>query len=92
MEFCIDGNNLRRALHDIESAEDSGFNYCLAVFELTQKGTPLYNCQASYSDLLERAHPTNGHMNWGRFQGMAKICKFVDGQLVPIEMAEVRNG
>ena len=84
MEFCIDARQLRAALKDIEAAEANGFMYCLAVFKITQAGPMLGNCRAAYSDLYEKAHPTDGKLDWGRFQAVAKRHKFVDGGLVDV--------
>ena len=87
MEFCISGNELRRALLEIEKAEEHGFLFCLAVFKITSAGFQLQDCLASYSDLLERAHPTNGHFNWGRFQSVSRTNIFRNNKLIPIEEA-----
>lgn len=84
MELCIDAAQLRQALKAIEAAEKNGFNYCLAVFKITSAGLMLDSCRAEYSDLLERAHPTDGRFNWGRFQGVSRRNKFKDGKLVHI--------
>jgi len=81
MQFCISASQLRRALEDIEQAERNGFMHCEAVFELISSGRNLDQCQAGYSDLYEKAHPTNPSLNWGRFQGITKSHKFVDGEL-----------
>ena len=85
MEFCIDATQLRRALADIENAEKNGFNHCLAVFRIISAGYMIDDTRANYSDLLERAHPTDGSLNWGRFQGITRDNQFVDGKLVPIK-------
>lgn len=85
MDFCISSLELRCALEEIEAAEKNGFDYCLAVFRLASVGPNLDQCRATYSDLIEKADPTNGHLNWGRFQGVSRRNKFVDGKLVPIK-------
>jgi hypothetical protein len=85
IEFCISGEQLRAALKEIEAAENNGFKHCLAVFKFAQAGSMLSDCTAEYSDLLERAHPTNGSLDWGRFQGVTRAHKFVGGKLVPIK-------
>ena len=82
MEFCISAEHLRAALAEIEAAEKNGFKYCLAVFKLTSAGYDLNAFRASYSDLLEKAHPTSSQLNWGRFQGVSKRYKFKRGKLV----------
>lgn len=68
MEFCINAEQLRAALKDIEAAEKNGFMHCLAVLKVKSAGDMLCQCCVEYSDLLERAHPTDGSLNWGRFQ------------------------
>lgn len=84
LTFCIDAEQLRRALADIETAERNGFHHCLAVFDLTSASRTLSDCRATYSDLMERAHPTNPEYNWGRFQGVTRKCRFEDGRLIPL--------
>jgi len=84
MEFCIDAAELRKALKEIEAAEAHGFMHCLAVAKLTSAGYMLNECRASYDSLLERAHPTDGRFDWGRFQGVTRRNRFVDGKLIPI--------
>jgi hypothetical protein len=85
MEFCINGEQLRKALAEIEAAEKNGFMFCLAVFKITQAGYMLSDTRADYSDLCERAHPTNENFDWGRFQGVSRRNKFKNGKLVPIK-------
>ena len=85
MEFCVNANELRKALAEVEAAEKNGFKFCLSVFKLTSAGTKLGDCIASYSDILEKAHPTDGHLNWGRFQSVTKRNKFKNGKLVPLK-------
>ncbi len=85
MELCIAAKDLRKALADIEAAEANGFMHCLAVFSLTSAGPMLDQCRAEYSDLSERAHPTDPRLNWGRFQGVTRRHRFVDGKLAPIK-------
>lgn len=88
--FCIDAAQLRKALAEIEAAEKNGFMHCLAVFNLTQASPMLDQCRAEYSDLCEKAHPTNGSLNWGRFQNVTRRHRFVDGKLVPIKTPTLR--
>ena len=85
MEFVINATQLRKALLDIENAEKNGFMYCEAVFEMVQVGRSISNNKAEYLDLFEKAHPTDGSLNWGRFQGVTKRNKFIDGKLVKIK-------
>ena len=84
MELCINGEQLRRAVSAISAAEANGFNFCLAVFTLTNCGPMLSSCRAKYSDLCEMAHPTDGSLDWGRFQGVTRRNRFINGELVPI--------
>ena len=85
MEFCIKTDELRKALEEIEAAEANGFMYCTSVFKFKSAGDWLDQCQAVYSDMCEKAHPTNGNLNWGRYQGVTKRNKFVDGKLISIK-------
>ncbi len=84
MEFCITGIELRKALAEIEQAEANGFHHCLSIFKLAAVGLMLSDCRASYDDIIERAHFTNGAFDWGRGQGVTRNFRFVDGKLVPI--------
>ncbi len=85
MELCINAEELRKALKDIEAAEANGFHYCLAVFKMTSVGPRISDCLASYSDMIEKAHPTDGNLAWGRFQSVSKNNKFRKGKLVRIK-------
>ena len=84
MNFCITGDQLRKALADIDAAEKNGFMHCLAVFDITQAGKMIDECRAEYSDLVEKAHPTDGNFNWGRFQGVTRKHRFENGRLHPL--------
>lgn len=83
MEFCIDATELRKALAEIEVAEKNGFMHCLAVFRMKSAGRMISDNQAEYSDLFERAHPTDSNFDWGRCQQVSKHNKFKNGKLVP---------
>lgn len=85
MELCISSLELRKALGDIEQAEENGFDYCLAVFKITSAGQMLDNCRAQYSDLIEKADPSDSKLDWGRFQNVSKKFKFVNGRLKPVQ-------
>lgn len=90
MDFCIDATELRKALSQIEAAEANGFHHCLAVFRMSSVSRMLDGCRAEYSDLIEKAHPTNSAYNWGRFQGVSRANRFIDGKLVPtVTVSEV---
>ena len=84
MEICIDAKQLRLALADIEQAEKNGFDYCLAVLKITSVGHMLDDNRLEYCDMIEKAHPADGSLNWGRFQGVAKKNRFENGRIVPI--------
>lgn len=84
MELCIDATELRKALAAIEAAEKNGFMYCLAAVKLASTGPMLDDCCVVYDSLIERAHPTDRAFSWGRFQGVTRNNRFVDGKLVPI--------
>ncbi len=83
--LCIDAEQLRAALADIERAESNGFNHCLAVFQMATAGPMISDNTATYSDMIERAHPTNGAMDWGRFQGVSRRNRWNGTELVPLE-------
>lgn len=87
MNFCLDAEQLRRALADIERAESHGFMHCLAVFRLSSVGYSISDVRGTYSDLIERAHPTDGRYDWGRFQGVSRNHRFKNGKLMPAERA-----
>jgi hypothetical protein len=84
MLLTITKKELQKALKDIEIAESNGFMYCLSVFELTDHTDWLDQNKAFYRDIWERAHPTNGNLNWGRGQSVTVNNQFVDGKLVRI--------
>ena len=84
MNLCIDAVQLRKALADIEAAEKNGFMHCLAVFRLSSTGRMIDQNRMEYSDMIEKAHPTDGKLDWGRFQGVTKRHKFKGGKLVKI--------
>ena len=77
-------DQLRKALKDIEKAEANGFMYCQAVFHLKSYGANIDECVIEYDNLCEKAHPTNGSLDWGRGQRVTERNKFVDGKLVRI--------
>lgn len=85
MMLCMNSEQLRKALASIEAAEKNGFMHCLAVFEMASVGPMLDQCRADYSDLIEKAHPTDQSLDWGRYQGVSRNNRFVDGKLVPIK-------
>ena len=85
MNFCIDADQLRKALSEIEVAEKNGFMYCLSVFRISEAGQMISDNRAVYSDIIERAHQTNPHLDWGRYQRVTKDNRFIDGELVPIK-------
>lgn len=82
MDFCIDAEQLRKALATIEAAEKNGFMHCLAVFSMASAGRMLDQNRAEYSDMIEKAHPTDVGFDWGRFQGVSRSHRFKNGKLV----------
>lgn len=87
----IEKSQLIKALADLEQAEQNGFNFCQAVFSVAiNKEGWLEFSSATYSDLVERAHPTDAGLNFGRWQNVSKDNKFVDGVLIPIRTANAK--
>lgn len=84
MEFCISPDELRKALKEIETAEKNGFNYCLSIFRFVSAGSMIDENLAEYTDMIEKAHPTDGRFDWGRGQGVTKRNKYVGGKLYPL--------
>jgi hypothetical protein len=84
MQVVINGEELRKALDSIEKAEKNGFQYCLAVLSLVNAGPSIEHCRVEYSDMIEKAHPTDDELDWGRFQSVTERFKFRNGKLVPI--------
>lgn len=81
MLIHINAEQLRKALADIEAAEKNGFMYCLACFDgRPENGTWT---EATYMDMSEKAHPSDGTLNWGRGQDVTKRNVFKDGKLTP---------
>jgi hypothetical protein len=73
-------DQITAARADLTRAESRGFLYCEAVFiDSGPDGDWLYD------GLLEKAHPTNGSLNWGRGQNVVGRNFFRDGELVPDE-------
>lgn len=85
IEFCITADELRKALSEIERAEKNGFLFCLSVFTFSHAGRSLEDNRAVYSDLVENASMTDGRLQWGRFQGITRKYRFVNGKLELIE-------
>ena len=86
MKIQITGDELRKALKDIEEAEKHGFMFCEAVFNSTQRNE--YWTVATYSDMWEKAHPTDGSLDWGRGQNVTKRSYFKDGKVIPTEKTQ----
>lgn len=82
LSFKIVADDLRRALKEIEAAEAHGFMFCEAIFEPREVAGAFVKLE--YSDLCEKAHPTDKQLNWGRFQGVVRRNKFENGKLVAV--------
>ena len=79
--FKTNAKELRRALKEIKRAEKNGFMYCEAVFKPVATTNDTWVVLA-YSDLIEKAHPTDGNYSWGRYQGVTENNVFKNGKLV----------
>ena len=79
MEISLTKYELEKALTAIKEAENNGFNFCEGVFQVV--GMHGLIGIGKYSDLWEKAHPTDPSLNWGRFQSVTKRKKFIDGKL-----------
>lgn len=84
MEMCIKAEELRKALKDIEDAEENGFMHCLAVFRLASTGGMLSDNLLEYSDLWAKAHSIDGNLDWGRYSGVTRRYRFKNGELTEI--------
>jgi hypothetical protein len=81
-EICLCASEIKKAYKEITRAEKAGFAFCEAVFSIRQ-GWNSHWITGDYIELLEKAHPTDGHLDWGRGQNMTKRYKFKNGKLVP---------
>lgn len=64
MNFNIPEADLVKALAELKLARDAGFVDSYPCFELDK-----FQCHwgmATFTDILVRAHPTDGDKNWGR--------------------------
>lgn len=89
-EIKINADELRKALKDIEAAEKNGFMYCEAVFS-SNPGWNDHWIVGKYVDMLEKAHPTNRSLNWGRGQNVTKRNIFKDGKVIPTDKEKERR-
>ena len=89
MELTINAKELRKALAEIEEAENNGFMFCKAVFQITKAGKMLTDCEAEYNGLWERASETDFSLDWGRFQNVVKRNKFINGRLEKIKNEKI---
>lgn len=85
---CVNAEQLRKALADIEVAEENGFQHCLSVFWFVSRGNILEKNRIEYLDLCEKAHPTDPSLDWGRGQWVTRRNRFENGELVPIKGAK----
>ncbi len=89
-EFKLNGEELRKALAEIEKAEKSGFMFCEAVFDVREAENDHW-LTGNYLELLEKAHPTEESLNWGRGQDVTKRNIFKDGRVVPTKETKEIN-
>jgi len=82
--MTTNAEQLRKALKEIEKAEANGFLHCEAVFNLVKYGNSISDCKIEFIDISEKAHPTDGSLNWGRGQNVSKNHKFINAKLKPI--------
>lgn len=80
MECTITEKELKKALKAIRRASRGGFHYCEGVFRAVGFDGTLVKLE--YSDLMEKAHPTDGRYNWGRYQGISRNYTFQNGKLI----------
>lgn len=81
--FKINGTQLKLALKEIVKAEKNGFFYCEAVF--VPNGVDGIFIKLRYSDMHEKAHPTDARLDWGRGQAVTRQNKFKKGKLIRIK-------
>lgn len=91
VEVCATKGQLLLALAKIEEAERSGFMHCEAMFKVSVIPARVDERKLYYSDLYEKAHPTDGHLNWGRWQDVTKRYWFLDGKLVSKEQKRIHE-
>lgn len=82
---------LRKALAEIEEAEDHGFMHCLAVFHLVTAGDHIDECLMEYDELIVKAHPTDDRLDWGCGQHTAKLCRYNPKTRQPDEIPELAD-
>ena len=83
--MTTNAEQLRKALKEIEKAEDNGFMFCKAVFHLKTYGANISECKIEFDDICEKAHPTNESLDWGRGQKVSQRNKFINGELEPVK-------
>lgn len=82
--FFIDLSQAKKVVADLEAASERGFIYSLAVLEPVSIDKSLGgHIILGYprTDLWDRAHPTDGNLDWGR-QGASSNCRVLGGKLV----------
>lgn len=84
MNLCITEKEVKAMAKVFRNARKNGFNYCLAVLEFDGMQNPHW-LRLRYSDLWEKAHPTDGSLDWGRCQSITERFTFRDGKLKPIK-------
>jgi hypothetical protein len=81
MIVSLTRKELKRALAAVEKAEAAGFIASEATFTVKQKNSVWF--VGKFQDICEKAHPTDGAMDWGRDNFMVERgFTFRDGNLV----------
>lgn len=84
MDVCINAEQLRKALKEIEIAEENGYGYSLAVLRLATAGRMLDECTVEFDGLVVKGHPTDGHFHFGR-SSHHRYSKLVDGEILELD-------
>lgn len=78
--FVISADEICKAADELRKAQERGFVASDATFRIAEVND-LGKCNLTFMDVWDKAHPTDGRLNWGR-QGVSKYCRVVDGRLV----------
>lgn len=84
MNMCITEKEIKAIAKVFREARKNGFEHCLAVLEFDGMQTPHW-LRLRYSDLWEKAHPTDSKYDWGRCQNITGRFRFKNGKLIPLQ-------